>query len=66
MQNLIVALIVAAAVAYAAWRFTPVTLKSKLARMLGVSEERAKKMSSAGVCGSCSSCKACSIPKAKS
>ena len=66
MQNLIVALIVAAAIAYAVLRFTPAPVKKKLARMLGASEERAKKMSDAGACGSCSSCKACATPAEKS
>lgn len=65
MQNLIVALIVFAAVAYAVLRFTPATVKRKLARMLGASEERARKVSDAGACGSCSSCKGCATPAEK-
>lgn len=66
MQNFIVALIVLAAVAYAAWRFMPAALKQKLARMLGASEDRAEKLGSSGACGSCSSCKACATPAEKS
>jgi hypothetical protein len=66
MQNFIVALIVIAALAYAAWRFTPASVKQKLARMFGASEAKAQKISSAGACGSCSSCKACATPAEKS
>ena len=66
MQNLIVALIVLAAIAYASWRFTPAALKQKLARMLGASEAQAVKLGSSGACGSCSSCKACATPAEKS
>lgn len=66
VQNLIVALIVAAAVAYAAWRFMPAALKLKLARILGASEAQAQKLGNAGACGSCSSCKACATPAEKS
>lgn len=65
MQNLIVALIVGAAVAYTLWRFMPATLKRKLARRFGSSEEQAQKAGSAGACGSCSSCKACATPAEK-
>lgn len=65
MQNLIVALIVAGAIAYTAWRFMPASLKLKLARLSGASEEQAQKMGNAGACGSCSSCKACATPAEK-
>jgi hypothetical protein len=65
MQNLIVALIVAAAVTYAIWRFTPGAVKLKLARLLGASEAQAQKLGNAGACGSCSSCKACATPAEK-
>jgi hypothetical protein len=65
VQNLIVALIVVAAIAYAAWRFMPAALKLKLARMLGASEARAQKLGDSGACGSCSSCKACATPAEK-
>ena len=66
MQNLIVALIVAAAFGYALWRFMPASLKQKLLRQLGASEQQAQKAGSAGACGSCSSCKACATPAEKS
>lgn len=65
MQNLIVTLIVAAAIAYTAWRFAPAALKHKLARLLGASESQAKKLGSIGACGSCSSCKSCATPAEK-
>jgi hypothetical protein len=65
LQNLIVAAIVAAATAYAVWRFMPAALKLKLARMVGASEDRARKLVKAGACGSCSSCKACATPAEK-
>lgn len=65
MQELIVALIVAVAVAYALMRIVPASLKRKLARMMGASEKRAQQISAAGACGSCSSCKACATPAEK-
>jgi hypothetical protein len=65
MQNLIVALIVVAAVAYAVWRFMPAALKQKFARQFGASEAQAKKIGTSGACGSCSSCKACAAPAEK-
>jgi len=65
MQNLIVALIVAVAVAYALLRVMPAPVKRKLARMLGASEQQAQQLGDAGACGSCSSCKACATPAEK-
>lgn len=65
MQELIVALIVAAAIAYALWRIAPAAFKQTLARKLGVSEKRAQQIGNAGACGSCSSCKACATPSEK-
>lgn len=64
-QSLIVALIVAAALAYTAWRFTPAALKQRLARLLGASDAQAQKLGSSAACGSCSSCKACATPAEK-
>lgn len=66
MQELIVALIVAVAVAYALLRIAPASFKRKLARMFGASEQRAQQLGDAGSCGSCSSCKACATPAEKS
>lgn len=72
-QELIVAIIVGTAVAYALWRFMPTRWRSglagrtaKLARNLGLSETRSRKLvlkleSNAG-CGTCSSCKSCATP----
>lgn len=65
LENLLVALIVIAAIAYAAWRYTPSPLKEKLAHFLGTSPAQAEKLSHAGGCGSCSSCKACATPAEK-
>ena len=66
METVIVLLIVGAAVAYAAWRLLPASLKRGLARRLGASETRAQQIGNAGACGSCSSCKACATPAEKS
>jgi hypothetical protein len=65
LQNLVVAAIVVAAIVYAVWRFMPAALKLKLARMVGASEERVRKLGNSGACGSCSSCKACPTPAEK-
>lgn len=77
MQNLIVALIVGLACAYAVWRFVPAATRQALARRMsglgrriGLSEARAqrleRKLESAGGCGSCDSCKACATPAERS
>lgn len=65
VQNFIVIAIVAAATVYAVWRFMPAALKLKLARMVGASEDRARKLGNSGACRSCSSCKACATPAEK-
>jgi hypothetical protein len=70
VQELIVALIVAGAVTYAALRLSPRGLRlpfaravARLALRLGVSSVDARrveaKLSTGGACGSCDECKAC-------
>ncbi|KAF1043819.1 DUF6587 family protein [Xylophilus sp.] len=69
-QELIVALIVVLAVAYAAWHWMPQGLRRRLAggiaggsRRLGASDAQAERIAqavgAAGGCGSCDSCNAC-------
>jgi cytochrome c553 len=66
METLIVFLIVAGAIAYAAWRLLPASFKQGLARRLGASEAQAQQLGNSGACGSCSSCKGCATPAEKS
>lgn len=72
-QELIVAIIVGTAVAYALWRLMPARWRSrmaertaKLARKLGLSEIRSRqvalRLENGAGCGSCSSCKSCATP----
>jgi hypothetical protein len=70
LQDLVVYLIVLLAALYAAWRWMPIALRSRvvsyvilLAKRLGLSNERSMKLqlqaSTKTGCGSCGPCKAC-------